>query len=224
MLLQPFKAFRPFETHFRIALLTKKDAVSSDEKVIRVLGPGRMASLRQVHGNRTLVVRTPMQRTEEGDGMLTDARDLWLTVRTADCQPIVLYHPGANVAGVLHVGWKGLLNSAIPAFLRTLAEEWDADPAGAYVAIGPSLCARCAEFSDPLRELPGIDPRFIRARTADLPGIADDQLKEAGIQPNRIERSPDCTKCLNDRYWSYRGGDREKVMEGWTNVLACVLT
>ena len=46
---------------------------------------------------------------------------------------------------------------------------------------------------------------------------------DAGIQPQNIERMDDCTRCHPEKYWTYRGGDREAVKAGRTNVMACVL-
>jgi copper oxidase (laccase) domain-containing protein len=79
----------------------------------------------------------------------------------------------------------------------------------------------CADFSDPTTELPGIDVQFFHGKNVDLRAIADAQLIACGVAQKNIERHPDCTRCRPDIYWTYRGGDREAVLQGKTNVTVC---
>jgi copper oxidase (laccase) domain-containing protein len=81
----------------------------------------------------------------------------------------------------------------------------------------------CSEFTDPLRELPTIDPRFFRERLVDLRGIADDQWISLGVKPEHIERHSDCSKCDVDRWWSLRGGDKDEMAKGARNLLTISL-
>jgi polyphenol oxidase len=223
MILSPFSLLSPYADRLHVALLTKEDAIGGDDDVLRACGAAQIVSLRQLHGNRTIVVREPSQRTEEADGALTDQPGLWLTTRCADCQSFLVFAPQQNVVGVLHAGWRGLVNGAIPSFFQKMQEEWGIAPSETLVGIGPSLGFDHAEFSDPAAELPGIDPRFFDRRLVDLPGIADRQLADLGIPAAQRERITDCTVCHSDRYWSYRGGDADAVRIGKTNVLAGVL-
>ena len=201
---------------------TKDDDVRSDGEAARRLGidETRTAGLHQVHGNAVVMVREPTHRTIDADGMLTDERNLLLCTRWADCQNFAVFVPGTQIIGVLHSGWKGLVAGAIPSFFKTLKREWNVDAADAYVAAGPSLCQQCASFTDPVTELPGIPPELIDGRHADLRGWADRQLMDAGVRTDRFERHPDCTRCSPEKYWTYRGGHREEVKSGRTNMLA----
>jgi polyphenol oxidase len=180
-------------------------------------------SLNQVHGNNIVIVRSPSNRDHATDAALTDAENLWLTIRIADCQAFVIYAPDLHVIGVLHAGWKGLVNEIIPAFFETMQREWQIDPSTVLVGAAPSLCTNCAEFTDPQTELTGINPTFFSGRHADLRAIADDQLIRCGVKAENIERHPDCTKCNPDLYWTYRGGDKDAVKNGSTNMLTCRL-
>jgi copper oxidase (laccase) domain-containing protein len=165
----------------------------------------------------------PLPRTEEADGMVTSAPGLALCIRWADCQNFIVYAPQRNVAGVLHAGWRGLQAGAIPAFFHTLEREWGILPADTIVGAGPSLCQRCSTFSRPAEELPSLYPRFFDANHADLQGAATDQLLALGVEARNIERHPDCTCCDPETYWTSRGGHREEVQAGRTNMLAVVL-
>lgn len=162
-------------------------------------------------------------REEEADGIWTDVAGLTLSIRSADCQTFLAYDPNRNVLGVLHVGWRGLLNGAMREFFETARREWDIGPASLLVCAGPSLCVRCSAFSDPVRELPKIDARFFQGRHADLRGIADEQLRRCGIAHTQIDRHPACTRCDARHWYSYRAAP-EEVNEGCLNVMTGRMT
>ncbi len=216
----PFALFQQFP-ELTVELWAKDDRINVKQDLASALGKRDIAIPKQVHGNRTIVARSPMLFSENADGVLTDQLGLTLSVLMADCQTFAVYAPKKRVAGVLHAGWRGLIAGAIPAFFEMLRQEWNILPSECFVAAGPSLCASCSEFTDPHRELPDIDPKFFHGRLVDLRGIADDQMDHLGIPLSQRERHLDCTRCKHDQYWSYRGPDRERVREGWENVL-CV--
>lgn len=214
--------FAAFADRIRIDFLGRDKTIQSDSDAARILGVTTIASAQQVHRNKTVIVDEPVKRVTGADGIITTTPNLTLLMRVADCQSFVAYDPTKNIVGALHAGWKGIVAGAIPAFLDMMKAQ-GSNPADVFVYAGPSLCQRCAEFTDPVKELPGIDHRFFDGRCADLRGVADQQWMNAGILMEHVERSPDCTKCRNDLYWSYRGGDREAVKNGYENVLACTI-
>lgn len=220
MIDHPFKLLAPYKDVIDVRMFMREDDLSDDASIEKALGTDRFAVLKQVHGNRIAVVREPQRRTEEADGGATDQKGLWLCVRIADCQPLVVYAPKQNVVGVIHAGWRGVRDMIIPAFFRKVSDEWGVAPRDAYVCAGPSLCIQCAGFTDPSTELSTVDPRFFHGRFVDLRGAADAQLEDIGVPSAHRERSPDCTKCENETYLSYRGTDRDAVKEGRTNMLA----
>lgn len=212
-----------FKNHLTAKIYPKSDTQFTDRMAMQDLGGTMHAGLHQVHGNTTVVVRSSVERDIKADGMITDQPGLVLCTRWADCQNFVIYAPSKNVAGVLHAGWKGLIAGAIPSFFKTLEQEWNIQPVDTHVFAGPSICMHCAEFSNPAEELIGIDTTYFKGRCADLQRIADDQFIQCGVPIENIERSPDCTKCNPDRYWTYRGGDAEEVKEGWGNATCAML-
>jgi len=221
MIRSPFSLFGQFSDRINIALWAKADSRPHD--VCGVLGVKEEAYAEQVHGAKTSIVRDAIRYAPGADGLLTDRVGLALSVRWADCQSFVVYAPQRHVVGVLHAGWRGLNAGAIPSFFETLKGEWDIDTEETYVAAGPSLCQRCAGFSDPKRELPAIPSQCVSGKHVDLRGAADAQLFALGLPRDHFERSPDCTCCNPGSYWTYRGGDREAVKLGERNLLAAVL-
>jgi polyphenol oxidase len=219
MIPSPFTLFRPFEDVLEVRLLTREDNMKDDEGTVEALEADHLASLIQVHGNRIQIVEEETIGELEGDGMLTDAENLTLVTRAADCQIFVAYAPSMHVIGVLHAGWKGLLNDAIPAFISSMSRTFRVSPAELLIGAGPSLCMQCAEFTDPVTELKGINPKFFEGRHANLQKIAEEQLFSLGVKPENFERHPSCTRCEPSTFWSYRA-DKEKINEGYRNVLA----
>ncbi len=207
--------FPQFQDRIRVEFLGKTDDCTV---------PNPRVKLWQVHGNRTIVAHDPMESTEQADGVITNTVGLHLTIRAADCQNFAIYAPERHVAGVLHVGWRGVLLGAVRHFLQEMESKYTIAPSALFVAAGPSLCLQCAEYTDSHHELrKKIDPRYVHTDHVDLQGAATNQFAIAGVPPDRIERHPDCTKCHPERYYTYRGGDKERVESGVSNILMCTL-
>lgn len=218
MIQNPFASWAPFEDRVETRWCTRTDAVRSDDDLSALLGPA-FSTVKQPHGILTVAVREPGSRDDPADGMVTANKGLFLAVRAADCQLFGIFDPTRNVIGAVHIGWRCLVAGGIAAFFRAARELHGVEATDAYVVATPSLCQACAEFTDPSRELPGIDARFFDGRNVDLRGAADEQLFSLGVRSDRLERHPACTKCERDAYWSYRG-DAQSVNGGYRNVLA----
>lgn len=223
MITNPFKRLQQFP-QLQVTLLTKEDQVRTDEDVQKLTGISAIASLHQMHGANIVRAEKPTSRTLDADGMATDRSGLLLAIRAADCQNFVVYSPSKNVVGVMHVGWKGILAGTIDAFYDFLKREWGIEPGDTFVGAGPSLCTKCADFTDPKRELPTVDERFIHGRTVDLRAVADARFESLGVPKDHRERMSGCTRCDPKGFWTYRGGDGEAVKQGWTNVLCAQLS
>ncbi len=198
--------------------------MKDDMDAMSTLGLPEPASLHQVHGPITVVVTSAGIHQAQADGMITTTKNLPLIIRMADCQNFVAYDPVSNTLGVLHAGWRGVRDGAIPAFIRAFLER-GSDAKNLLVCAGPSLCTAHAEFTNPPAELPNIDPKFFQEKNVKLRAIADDQLLRSGVLPQHMERMADCTKCQNDLYYSYRGIDHDTVASGAAkNMIVAWLT
>ncbi|MDD5026021.1 MAG: polyphenol oxidase family protein [Candidatus Peribacteraceae bacterium] len=219
----PFSLFSQFSGELSLGLFTKEHAAASYEDIAQELGAQSFARVHQVHGNRAVRIHTAANATEDADGMLASVPGLALCISCADCQAFVIYAPKKRALGALHVGWRGLIGGAIEKFFDALKKECNIDASDTFVAAGPSLCMKCAEFSDPAQELPNVNTRFIRGRTVNLRGAAQERFEYCGVRPERFERHSDCTCCNRERYWTYRGGDQLSNATVHTNVFAAAL-
>lgn len=198
--------------------------VDSDASTARALGVDHVAAVEQTHGSGVVIVHDAKSRHPQADGLITNVEDLTLTVRWGDCQNFVVYAPEQRVVGLLHAGWRGLAAGIIPTFFATMEREWGVTAAQTYVGAGPSLCVSCADFTDPAKELPAAWTAFFHGKHVDLRGVAEIQLTDLGVRPERFERHADCTRCHPETYWTWRGGHKEEMQRKLRNVLACRLT
>jgi YfiH family protein len=149
----------------------------------------------QVHGTDLQVWKgsDPLAPLEKVDGHVTDRADLALLVLVADCLPVALAR-GGRVA-MVHCGWRGLAGG----ILANALEHFDEPPAA---AVGPGIGACCYEVGD---EVAAEFDGFVSDRHLDLRGVADDQLRRAGV--DTIEHVDLCTSCRTDLFFSHRRDD-----------------
>jgi YfiH family protein len=165
----------------------------------------RFVSARQVHGTRVVVHGTAWEgwlRVPEADGHIATEPGTALVVTVADCVPVFVAHPSGAVA-LLHAGWRGTAAGILGAALDTLS-SLGLPPRELLVHLGPAICGRCYEVGpDVHAQLTG---RTVSCpTTVDLRSLLATQAHTAGVR--HISTSPHCTRCHNDRFYSYRGGD-----------------
>lgn len=107
----------------------------------------RLIEISQVHGDRIREVAADEPRltvaAEEGDGLFTAAAGTALSVRTADCVPLLLADPRTDLVAAVHAGWRGVENHiALRAVEQLVAAG--ARAGDLVAAIGPHI--RLASF------------------------------------------------------------------------------
>ncbi len=222
MITHPFPLLRQFQDLIDLRFLVREDNVSSDEDIARLTGQNTLASLRQVHGNTAVRVKAPSLRTEHADALATDTQNLTLTIRFADCQNAIILHPQQRVVCLVHAGWRGVQASVMTSAYGLLRREWNIDAQDTFVGLGPSLCTACSDFTDPHSEVPELR-NFIHGRSIDLRAALDHELTNLGVLQGNIDRLDACTRCHPETYFTYRGGDRNAVEQGFINCLAVTL-
>ena len=155
------------------------------------------------------------------DALVTNTPGLNLMVFSADCIILLLWDPDAECVGAVHAGWRG---TALDLPARTAGEMgrlFGARPENIRVAIGAGIGPCCFETHDDVPEAlrsafgPGAEA-YIAPRgekwTVDLKAVNAWRLREAGVDPARIDLCSVCTACRTDLYWSHRvTGDRRGV-------------
>jgi YfiH family protein len=171
----------------------------------------RLVTTPQVHGKNVLVVdeRTaPEALSIRADILVTREPGFLLMQRFADCVPLLLWHPDAQVVSVAHAGWRGTVIGVAGRTVEAVAELGGA-PDGVRAAIGPSIGPCCFEVGDEVvAQFPDADGACTvgpRGRPhLDLWEINRCQLVAAGVPADRIEVAGACTRCQPETYFSHR--------------------
>jgi YfiH family protein len=198
----------------------------------------RFVALNQVHGREVVTIRsgiTPgaLQALQNdrpaADGLVSDAPDVALVVRAADCVPLLVADARTGAVAAVHAGWRGTAAKAAIAAIEAMARAFGTRPDDLVVAIGPAIGPCCYEVGTDLvdafaaagherylieRWFHAPPPR--RGSTErptlrlDVPGANRDQLILAGVPEDRIHLAGLCTAMHLDVLTSYRA-EKEKA-------------
>ena len=142
----------------------------------------RMAA-RQVHGSAVWQApNRPTRQTTCADAITTEHPRQMLTIRTADCVPILLASAKGDVVAAVHAGWRGIVAGVLPRTLERL-EEMGVDLAGLRVAVGP--CIGVGHFE--------VGPEVAEAfRVAGLTHVIQDPPHHDGPVTIDLRRAVEC--------------------------------
>ena len=201
-------------------------------------GTWTLAAGWQVHGSRVRVVRDREQarepagargETEHCDALVTDAAQVLVGVKTADCVPVLLGDARRCAVAAIHAGWRGTLALIINKTIERMREEYSTQPEDIRAAIGPAAGACCYEVGHEVIEafrehFSDADDLLTPTREGhariDLQRANREQLITEGVSPERIHVAPFCTMCRTDLFFSYR---REKLLHGRVGRLMSVI-
>lgn len=143
------------------------------------------------------------------DGLFTTSEDVPLIITHKDCVPIFVFGVGDDetLIGILHAGWRGVLQGRIlPKAIRRAREHHNVGPGNLRVFLGPAIQKCHFEVRDDVADMfaryyPDYISHGVGSGFADLHGILKAQARTAGVR--RIGRSKECTYGTFD---SKRGG------------------
>lgn len=158
-----------------------------------------MASLKQIHSATSFVVTAPVP-AGEGDALITRQPGVTISVRTADCYPILLADRVTRAVAAVHAGWRGTEARIVQKVLERMSAEFGARPENITAAIGPGIGGCCYQVGDEVARKFGMSG----AGKLDLAEENVKQLKAAGVLSPRIESITACTHCRPGQFHSYR--------------------
>ncbi len=154
-----------------------------------------MASLKQIHSARVLAAESA-GLAGEGDGLVTNRAGVPLSIRTADCYPILLVDTESRAVAAVHAGWRGTSAGIVTEALK----EMHADPKNVRAAIGPGIGKCCYYVGSEVARLFG----HSEASCIDLAAANLQQLLSAGVRQEHIDVMDVCTFCGAERFHSFR--------------------
>ncbi len=162
------------------------------------LGERGHAWLKQIH---SAAILEPKQQGLQGDAdaLVTTVPELWISIRTADCIPVLLVDPSAHVAAAVHAGWRGTAERIVAKTLLRM-QELGAQVSDIRAAIGPGIGACCYEVGPEVAARFGFEGRA----HLDLAAQNERQLIDGGLDLEQIWQAKCCTKCDPELFHSYR--------------------
>lgn len=148
---------------------------------------------------------------QKADIMLTDNPQVTLFMRFADCTPILLHDPVAQVIGIVHSGWLGTVRGAARAAVLAMQDRYETNPADVLAAIGPAIGPDHYEIGEDVisqvNDVFGAQAELLLEKHGksvhfNLWKANQILLNQAGVR--QIEIAGICTACHTDDWFSYR--------------------
>lgn len=170
--------------------------------------PENMVYSDQVHGTEILSAEKP-GRYHGYDAIITDRKDLFLCIFTADCYPVMLFDHRHNAVAAVHAGWKGSAGEIVIKTIAAMQKQFHSNPEECCAYIGAGITAEAYEVSHYVAKEFSSDNsrRSLLSQEKymlDLRTINYQQLLASGISESNIEQSPYCTSGNSDLFFSYR--------------------
>jgi YfiH family protein len=159
-----------------------------------------MASLKQIHSSVPLVADRRAGCVGEGDALLTHEAGVTVSVRTADCLPLLLADTANRAIAAVHAGWRGTYAHIVKQTIGRMQAEFGTQAANIVAAIGPGIGSCCYEVGEDVARLFGMEG----AGRLDLASENISQLVAAGVPRDRIGVSGRCTFCDPVQFYSWR--------------------
>lgn len=182
--------------------------------------------VRQVHGAEVIDFSGGVREgaIREGDALVASTTDCVLSVRVADCVPVLLASEDGRHVAAVHAGWRGVVGGVVEAGVRNLRSK--SGYQAIVAAIGPCIGVEAFEVGgEVIEQFRGLfgEAAPIRMgnggkRHVDLREAVRMQLVEAGLGIEMVELSDRCTSRDAEEFFSHR---RERGVTGRMAAVIC---
>ena len=143
-----------------------------------------MANIKQIHSARVHIY-DGKRTAPEADGIVTDQKNVALSISTADCAPILLSDPVAGVIAAAHAGWKGAYGGIIENTVAAMC-ELGATTENITAAVGPCIAQKSYEVGPELYDAIANRTYFTMSKNVgrymfDLENYVSDKLWQSKI-------------------------------------------
>lgn len=162
-----------------------------------------------VHGNQVWAVdqKDAGKTIENIDGLITNIKNICLTVTISDCLPLYFYDLNKKIIGIAHAGWRGVVKNIAANVAKAMHDEHGSEYKNIKAYVGPHI-KKChfeikKDILSEFKEYPDAIIREGNKISVSLESIIKEQLLDVGLIDKNIDITPDCTYC-NQEYFSFR--------------------
>lgn len=206
---------------------------SNHERMYAALGidQGGVCSVWQVHSADVVIANAPVggrRWLAKADAMMTDRAGITLSMRFADCVPILLRDPVRGVVAMAHAGWRGTVQGIAAETVRAMNKTYGSRPQDIQAGIGPSIGPDHYQVGEEVvtavHDYFGATDSLIRRDPVDNSAYLDLwaanslDLQRAGVE--QVEVAGICTAEHSDEFFSHRA---EKGRTGRFGAVLCLI-
>ena len=171
-----------------------------------------LITLNQIHSNKVIYFENEesIKNKLSGDAIVTQIKNVAISILTADCVPILLYDHSKKIIGCIHSGWKGALNGVIKNTVKKF-HELNSDIDNLIAVVGPCIGKENYEVKNDFYEKflnqnqkyemffkRKLDKKYL----FDLRGFINNEISSLNIK--NIENIEKDTFSEEDFFYSYR--------------------
>lgn len=158
----------------------------------------------QVHSADVVILNESPAQPLFCDALVTRQNNLQLTIKTADCAPVLFLDPEAKIIGATHAGWKGAFQGILENTVLTML-SLGAKIEHIQATIGPHLTQNNFQVSDSMKNLfPKTEHIFFSEKTDgiyfDFSGYIIHRLTRIGLQNVEISNVDTYTDLTYNSY------------------------
>ena len=174
--------------------------------------------INQIHSDEIFILKDKSQTREQvskinADAIMTHLSGIPIGIFTADCIPVLLYDPKLHVAAAIHSGREGTSQYIVNKSIMAMRREYGCEPQDLVAGLGLGIGGCCYEIDENClnsfeNKIP-FEPPFVKSKVngkflLDLFAVNEQRGLDAGLLPENILRSEECTFCSPMNYFSYR--------------------
>ncbi|HOK40639.1 MAG TPA: polyphenol oxidase family protein [bacterium] len=145
------------------------------------------------------------------DGFITNKKEIPLSIRTADCIPVVIFDDDYNILSLLHCGWRSIVKDIFNQAVNILINKFNIKTEKLKIILGAGICQNCFEvnedvfliFKNKFNNYEEFSQEIGKKYYIDLKKIIIREAERLNIKSENIFNLNICTK-EDELFFSYR--------------------
>ncbi len=190
----------------REKFLKKFDVCLCDCVSMQAVDSGAIMTVDNANNGMTM---TNPEQAPVADTLITNTKNLYLFLLTADCLPLIFYDPQQEAIALAHASRKTTGSRIAERVITAMQEKFKTNPATVHITMGPCIHQSSYILKNDIPEMAAPDwqpylRKIEETRVAvDVVGYNRDQLISAGVGENNIELSNINTATSPDYFSHY---------------------